>query len=191
MAKPKEIIKTVFIIELADIVEKHPYIAFALIGIGIEFLGKCLDMEHQDWAQQRLSKAHFNNAIEKLDSLRFYEQFLNEDTFFLYSTLRCGFAHSMIPQHRISNGKLYGLGVCSKTDSYGHMLNVYPNKEILTLKIEFLFADFVNACNEVIRMNFPVGDKMNKEYLSVGRIDNTDIISQTCFVLSDYNTITR
>jgi hypothetical protein len=39
----KEFIKNVLVGELRDVVANHPYLAFPLIGVGIEYLGRALD----------------------------------------------------------------------------------------------------------------------------------------------------
>jgi hypothetical protein len=39
---PKEFIKGVLVGELRDIVANHPYLAYPLIGVGIEYLGRAL-----------------------------------------------------------------------------------------------------------------------------------------------------
>jgi hypothetical protein len=46
--KPKEFIEVVLINELGEIVSHKPYISFALMAVGLEFLGKCIDTDEQD-----------------------------------------------------------------------------------------------------------------------------------------------
>ena len=46
--KPKEFIDTVLINEVGAIHLQYPYISFAMIAIGIEFLGKCLN-NYENW----------------------------------------------------------------------------------------------------------------------------------------------
>ena len=69
---PKDFIKKVLIKEVGELVESKPYIAFALMAIGIEFLGKCLDVKQQDW-NKGSSKKNFNKAIDTLDAFKKYK----------------------------------------------------------------------------------------------------------------------
>jgi hypothetical protein len=41
--KLKDFIKSVLIDELGAMIDQHPYISFIMMGIGIEFLGKCIN----------------------------------------------------------------------------------------------------------------------------------------------------
>ena len=47
--KPKEFIQKVLIDEVDKIIEHHPYIAFSIMTIGIEFLGKCINGFRRCW----------------------------------------------------------------------------------------------------------------------------------------------
>ena len=46
--EPRQFIKGVLVGEVKDVMAHHAYLAFPLIGIGIEFLGRALDTGH-DW----------------------------------------------------------------------------------------------------------------------------------------------
>ncbi len=46
--RPKQFIETVLIKEIGELTNTNPYLSFVLIGIGIEFLGKCLDSNEND-----------------------------------------------------------------------------------------------------------------------------------------------
>lgn len=75
--------------EMGDIVNKHPFHAFALLSIMIEVLGKCLSPK--DWQQGGNSQTDFNQALAKYPSLQKYRGISN-----LYSILRCGMAHALL-----------------------------------------------------------------------------------------------
>ena len=74
---------------MEDIVNNHPYHAFALLAIMIEVLGKCLSSK--DWQQGGESKNDFNKALKKLLPLQKYQVIPD-----LYSALRCGMAHALL-----------------------------------------------------------------------------------------------
>jgi len=65
---PKEFIQQVLIDEVGEIHLKYPYISFATMAIGIEFLGKCLN-SHDDWNYyvSGVPKQDFERAINQLD----------------------------------------------------------------------------------------------------------------------------
>jgi hypothetical protein len=151
--QPKDFIRTVFMSETGQIVNNHPYISSMIIGIGIEFLGKCIDTGEQDWNKQGNSKKHFNLAINRLDSLAQYRPYL--DTHDLYISFRCGLVHAAFPNYLIT--------LSSKNEAP----NLILSRNRLNLKIEDLYQDFYNACNEVINMTFTNTDKMNLPFLQV------------------------
>ena len=150
---PKDFIQTVFIDELGQLVNSHPYISFITIGIGIEFLGKCIDTNEQDWNKPGNSGRHFKKTVNELTSLSKYRPFLNSHK--LYKSFRCGLAHAAAPNYCVT--------LSSKNESGN--LTILNNR--LNLKIEDLYADFKNACLEVINRNFALTDKMNTPYLEV------------------------
>ncbi len=161
--KPKEFISQVLIDELSEIHLKHPYISFAIMAIGIEFLGKCLNNK-RDWnfTKKGQSKKDFENAIKRLGSLEKYRPYLESHK--LYNALRNGFAHSFVPKGTIT---------LSSKKEMPHM-KVHEGK--LNLKCEDFFIDFKGACSEVINMSFPETNKMNKPLLIVpDNPDNTPI----------------
>jgi len=151
---PKEFIKQVFVDELGQIKDSHAYISFAIMAIGIEFLGKCLDDKATDWNVSGKSKRNFNGAINKLKALSRYRPYLKK--YELWNSLRNGFAHSFVPKYPVS--------LSSKNEA-PHLL-LYGNG--LNLKCEDFYEDFKNACLEVIDMEFPdKNNKINKEILFV------------------------
>jgi len=149
---PKEFIQGVLINELHDIVKRHPYIAFSIIAIGIEFIGKCLMSTHQDWHNIPPDKA-FDRGL----SLMIEEEpaYLDLE---LRNELRNGFAHTLLPKSKIALSE-------SKNGAKHFSLNS-EGKTILV--IEIFFRDFVKACQQVIKKDFPTNDKMSKVFIRVG-----------------------
>jgi len=74
--KPKEFIKSVLIDELGTMSVSYPYFAFVFMGIGIEFLGKCLATTRNDWNEPGHSGPDFRNAIMTIPSLQKYAPYL-------------------------------------------------------------------------------------------------------------------
>jgi len=152
---PKEFIQQVFINELEDIIEKHPYIAFMIMGIGIEFLGKSISAEDADWDVEGKSRRSFEKAIKTLSSLKKYEPYLDKDGHDLYGSLRCGLAHAAKPKYKIT---LSSKNEAPNLSEFGGRVN---------LRCEDFYSDFKEACEEVIAMNFTGGDKMNYGFLTI------------------------
>lgn len=125
--------------DIKPFVEHQPYFAFFIIASGIEFLGKCIN-DQKDWQTEKMSRTDFQNAINQLDSFvnyRNYLQGMNTDQIDLYSSLRCGLLHAMLPKSNIllmrGNGPL----------------SLDSNRKLL-LSIETLYDDFTKACCEIL-----------------------------------------
>ena len=151
--KPKDFIKSVLIDELAAMIELHPYISFIIMGIGIEFLGKCINNTLKDWNDPGRSETDFKNAIRSIPSLQKYMPYLT--TYDLYGSFRCGLAHTAAPKYSIT---------LSSKDQLGHLKEANGR---LNLKVEDFYNDFKFACEHVINIPFPAGDKMNHDFLQV------------------------
>jgi hypothetical protein len=149
--KPKDFIQQVLINEIKPLTISSPYLAFALMAIGIEFLGKCLDTSTDNWNKGGRSKANFINAINTLPGLQFYEGYEEG----LFVEIRCGFAHSFVP------GPHFTL---SSKDQSPHMSESGGR---VNLRCEDFYEDFKTACEAVIGMSFPAGGKMNEDFLGV------------------------
>jgi len=158
---PKEFIKKVLINETQDVVTKHPYLAFVLICSGIEFLGKCIDTQTQDWNKYKPNGEQFKCAIIKLFPSKY-----REHSDLLYKQLRNGLVHSLTPKSRI--------GLFSKNDetcyeiSYEQHPRFCKKENRLKIGIEYFYNDFVEACKKVLGMKFPRNfvDKMDKSLLN-------------------------
>lgn len=154
--QPKAFIKSVLIDELGGMIADHPYISFIMMGIGIEFLGKCITTVLTDWSSGG-SRDLFENAVKTIPSLQRYKPYLTSHD--LYGSFRCGLAHAVLPKHRIT--------LSSKLER-GHLVE---DSGRLNLKVEDFYTDFKLACEHVNGMTFPAGDKMNKGFLEVPGTD--------------------
>ena len=150
---PKEFIQTVLINEISEIHESHPYISFAIMAIGIEFLGKCLNSS-KSWNAAN-SKGDFESAINELEAFSSYRPYLESHT--LWNSLRNGFAHSFVPKNTIT---------LSSKDEADHF---HKNSETqINLKCENFYADFKKGCEEVInKKTFRNKKKMDEPILEV------------------------
>jgi hypothetical protein len=152
---PKEYISTVLIGEIGNIYLQHPYLAFSLICMGIEFLGKCID-ETKEWGGGS-SGVQFKTAIVTLFPEK-YHSHINT----LYKELRSGLVHRSTPGQVMLTE--------NKNDVAGELAYInhpYNNDEGLLLVIEYFYFDFVEACKKVLSTESP-NSKMNKPILVVG-----------------------
>jgi hypothetical protein len=131
----KEFINQVLLGEYSEIVPKFPYISFALIGLGIEFLGACLDCYEFDKIRQ--SGARVQTALTDLFPAAYNIPGLGSD-------LRNGFAHQFRP------GMSLELSQRSEAPGQGwkHLEETSDGK--ICLVAEDLYADFVTACRTVL-----------------------------------------
>jgi len=150
---PKEFIKSFLIEEVKSTIDDHPYMAFIIMGIGIEFLGKCLDPSLKDWNAPGRSKIDFENAIHTIPALNKYVLFLTSHN--MYSSFRCGLAHAVSPKVEIT------------LSSKGEMEHLVQTGSRINFKVEDFFTDFKLACEDVISRHYPAGDKMGEGFLQV------------------------
>jgi hypothetical protein len=160
---PKDFINQVLINEIQDIVIKHPYLAFLLICTGIEFLGRCIDTNNQNWNwNQKYQEINqpFDNAIKKLFPKKYS---LLLEKYSLRNQLRNGMIHILAPKSQIGLTQL-------KHDKDGKILikdHPFEQNGKLVFVIEYFYIDFVDACKKVLRMKFNSNDKMNKPFLNI------------------------
>ncbi|EJL63950.1 hypothetical protein [Flavobacterium sp. CF136] len=160
---PQQFIQKVLINEVGEIHIKHPYISFAMMSIGIEFLGKTLNT-FEDWNESGHSKADFELAINTLNSFKKYRPLLKSHN--LWTSLRNGFLHSFVPKNTLS--------LSSKSER-AHMEAVTSTK--INLCCEDLYIDFKKACEEVLAMTTYNSKKMSLSLLSVP----SDIANSTSY----------
>ena len=90
----REFIKEYLIDQIGEIKEKYPYLAFLLMSVGIEFLGKCQSSD--DWnANKSNSKQDFGKGL----NIKPLDVYKNLD---LYKNLRCGLAHSLLTKGQLA-----------------------------------------------------------------------------------------
>mgnify|MGYP007016026441 CR=1 FL=1 len=150
---PKQFIKNTLINEMRDIVHRHPYLSFALLAAGIEFLGKCMLIEFKEWdLNKEKSKKAFSEGEKLLINIdnRYGELGLKDQ-------LRNGFLHTLKPKSNISLSEVKAGDVHFNKDSKGRTI----------LVIEIFYRDFVMACKRVINQKFQPTDKMNKPFIKI------------------------
>lgn len=118
----KNFIENYLIEQIAEIKEEHPYFAFLLIAIGIEFLGKCMNTE-KEWQTEKKSRKDFDGAINALFPKKY-------KTMKLYDNLRCGLGHAFCPDDglKLTDGKIHSSA----------------------LSCDELYCDFKMACEKVL-----------------------------------------
>lgn len=149
---PKDFIQSVLITEIKDVVDRHPYLSFLLICVGIEFLGKChlIDSNYQDWNNINADKA-FKKGAELIAEIDPRYEVID-----LKNELRNGFAHTFLPKSKIALSEI----------RHGARNFQVQNGQTIIVAEEF-YRDFVIACKLTIEKPFPIDDKMNKEFLSI------------------------
>ena len=167
---PKEFINQVFVFELEVLSTQNHYISFAIIAIGVEFLGKCLDYEAKDWNIPNRARKNFYYAIDSLSAFEKYRSIRE----ILYEDLRCGFAHSFVPGSRLT--------LSSKNEKE----NLVKTGEITNLRCEDFYQDFKIACQEVIEMKFLDDDKMNNALISIPGAKFNDIVESDNAITESY-----
>lgn len=149
---PKEFIRNVLIAEIKDVLNHHAYLSFALISLGIEFIGKCMLTNFQDWDRIKPDKA-FKKGYEML--IEVDERYQSID---LKNELRNGFAHTFLPKSKIALSEVKHGAKNFDKNSQGRTI----------LVAEEFFRDFVLICQEVLETEFDEMDKMNKGFLRIG-----------------------
>lgn len=122
----KEFIQECLIKDIGEIVRnKQYYHAFALISIGIEFLGKCLHTH--DIHKDGFSSQDFKKALKYYESLKKYQAVPK-----LYINLRCGLLHAFLPKEGVK------------------LTNIHNDFPANTIGCKELYDDFVIACRDAI-----------------------------------------
>lgn len=148
---PKDFIKNVLINEYKDIVDSHPYLSFALIGIGIEFVGKCILKQHKSWEIN--PDTAFKAGLKLLIDVD-----VRYEKLYLKDSLRNGLVHSLLPKSKIALSEIKNGAIHFNQNTLGQTV----------LVAEIFYRDFVIICNEVVNETFDEKDKMNKPFLRVG-----------------------
>lgn len=152
----KNLLQTVFIDELGEVVVKHPYIAFITMGNGIEILGKCLSSSSLD--EENVSRKRFEDAIENLSAFAPYRPLIGKtNNFDLYKSLRCGLTHTLIPKAPVT---------LSSKGEMSHLI-FYGTPSRVNLRCENFYEDFKMACDEIFCMSGDVAYKLSQVVLNV------------------------
>jgi hypothetical protein len=175
----EQFIQTVLISNVHDLIEKgFDYLAFVIIGQGIETLGSFFDNKPFDHYEIGLPKKRFLKGLSLMESKY---QVIGE---FLWENLRCGLAHQLKPKKKIS--------LTSYKSSATDLQNLYKGDKSGTtyLVVDVLFRDFVNACQKVIeKLTDPTNteipsDKKHAIHLTVRKViftvnPDTGLIEET------------
>src|SRR5579872_5113347 len=164
----KQFIETTFIHQVGELVQTMPYIAFMTMGIGIEFMGKCLNAGN--WHEEGVSRKRFEEAINNLASFSNYRHLIGKQSQFdLYGSLRCGLAHAAAPK--------FPLTLSSKKEMAN--LTVHSNNQRVNLRCEDFYADFKAAWEELFLMGSPVAEKLGQPFLFVPDYENGNLVGST------------
>jgi hypothetical protein len=149
-------------------IDPHPYLSFIVMATGIEFLGKCIKTDLDEWNPRGIrSSTSFEDAVKNIPSLQRYAPLLTSHN--LFDSLRCGLAHSIAPKIKIT---------LSSKKELAHMVGINGRTN---LKVEDFYNDFKSACEYVIDTDFPTNNKMNQDFLIVpdSQTSGTDAASGT------------
>jgi hypothetical protein len=153
---PRTFIRQVLVAEIDDIVPRHPYLAFPLIAIGIEYLGQCLDVGNPWDHPSRVGQRPFDRAITQLFPQTYHDKDLRR-------SLRNKMLHFYPPKPGLALGRLTDPGVTQRITASSHPYRD-PSGNVIVV-VEYLFRDFSDACDQVTRMRFPKADKMNRRFI--------------------------
>lgn len=175
----QKFIKYVYVEEIADIKDKHPYIAYMVMGAGIEFLGKVLEQPHRnDLFEKGHSKADFEKAISELSGLKRYKGIKN-----LYEQLRCALLHSSLPGVDIK------LGNNKATEN----ISTIP----YVLNIDNFYNAFKDVCEDVVKQVDAGTVPITEEFLYVEKIivpnqqpQSNEVMDNCSVALQDASSIT-
>ena len=152
----RQFMEVTFIIQVGQLVPTHPYISFMTMGIGIEFLGKCLHAG--DFQEEGVSRKRFEEAVHRIPAFSDYRQLTGKGSpFDLYGCLRCGLAHAAAPKYPIT---------LSSKDEMAN-LTLHDNGKRINLRCEDFYHDFKTACEEVLGMPDPVATKLDAPFLAI------------------------
>jgi hypothetical protein len=154
---PRTFIRDVLITEIRDVIPGHPYLAFPLIGIGIEYLGRALDTAHDwDYTYRPNVQQPFDRAITTLFPRAYHGIRLRQ-------LMRNGLLHFYAPKPGLALSRLSDPGVSNTITHANHPY--LDSRGDITLVVEYLFDDFVDACERVMRMRFPRANKMSRRFI--------------------------
>lgn len=146
--KVKEFINQVLISDIGKMIEtENYYLSFGVIAQGIELLGAIIENEDSKFEDQGLSRKRFYNALKLFSNPNYIKNCSEfdkgkDDDYDLYTNLRCGYAHIMLPTGKIN--------VTTQNPNLGHLET--DTFGILYMVCEEFYKDFKGACEKVIKM---------------------------------------
>lgn len=140
-------LKTQVIPSIDKLIKDNPFVAFTIMAISIEFLGKGRNTKYEWGEEKGTSLGAFKKGIELFpEEYKSYQQ-----EYDLYHSLRCSFAHCAIQKANII---LHRKGKHLKEGSQLH------------LSCEQFFADFKYAVNQLVDSR-KYSSKMEKVFFTV------------------------
>lgn len=160
--KVKEFVQNILIEDIGNIQQTHKYhfISFALIALGIEYLGACLDP--YDFNEEGLSEKRFRQSIKILFKEEYHKFNGKHKKFDLYKNLRCGMLHIIVPGS--------DLVLSQREEGLRHLkIGNIKDRRVLVLVAEDFYEDFKSACNLLIKkieLKELQGNKIIGQYLN-------------------------
>ena len=152
----KDFINEYLIQQIGNIKDNHPYFAFLLMSVGIEFLGRCQSTD--DWNNKKSSKNYFKYGLDITPLCQYASKHPN-----LYHQLRCGLAHAYHPDGIILSNK-EGESAISCDDFY---------------------TDFVDACRNILADKAPKKVRnLDESFFAVTTTDDETSITATTQTIS-------
>ena len=134
----RQFIQEYLIDDIGNIVKTHPYFAFLLMAVGIEFLGRC--QSTNAWNDRHKPSVYFDDGFAVPPLCQYTKNYPD-----LYHKLRCGLAHAYRPDGIILSNE-GGAGDISCDDFYANFVAACKNvlddkapKKVRNLD-EFYFA---------------------------------------------------
>lgn len=152
----KEFIEVTFLNQLGRLVNEYPYISFMVMGMGIEFLGKCINDGEFD--EGGVSRRRFEEAVNNISAFEKYRHLVGKGTSFdLYDSFRCGLTHFASPKHPIT--------LSSKSEMAN--LELHDDGKRVNIKCEDFYADFCKAIYEIFELPGAVQSKLGSVFLEI------------------------
>lgn len=154
---------------------KFVYLSFGLISQGIEFLGSLVD---EDEFKDGYSRKRFDLALKKFFPKKYSEFTGTKDEpkegISLYTELRCGLLHIVIPKGRIVLGEHKNQGHKKHLEIYIFIDGKGNESRKLFLSAEDLYENYKDACEMVVeklKNGTFIPEYCNRENLSNEKIE--------------------
>lgn len=141
----RDFIKEYLIDGIEEIKKEHPYHAFLLMAVGVEFLGKCKNTNDWNFYQNGQPEADFNDGLAEFP--KDLEGKNKYDSLNLYKNLRCGLAHSFLMKGDLTLSDKEGGG---------------------SISCDVFYDDFVKACKKILTMpSISNGKSLDDTFFSI------------------------